>query len=356
MKKLIFTLTLLANTVFANTEDSLIANVGKKAKVVFYAEKKEDFNEIGKYDLNLLFKELRKRADKDFKFNDEVTLKEADENLKNREANSTLTQRKWWNKVNLNVFVGVTQSISDGTQIQGKINEFTHPVYGKVTASDYYWLFGKPSFLLGLGGFYEDKIYERKKMNIAFRYGGGIDFVGNKLRTKAGYTLSFSNGGASSPTFQTSRGISLPAFQIFLDSLKSVNILRNDESPYIQYLSPNMYLQLTPTINFKNKKGQNTFNFGVGVKTSLNLAGIGQNKFYNSYRAEYNNSNTFYYRNKTFQTSWIINVGYKYINAFVQVYPDVARTTFIPEKNRNSFFIPNAGRINTYIAGLRFGK
>lgn len=323
-----------------SVEDSLIANIGKKAKVIFYAENKADLNEIAKYDLNKLFAEVRKRSEKNFSNNEEVTLREVDGNLKNREVNTTVTPKKWLKNMNLNLFVGGSYA-SGGPSFLGSPQEAISGQFGKFNKYDFIYLNGKSSIMLGVGGFFDKQLYRKGKTDFSLRYGLGFDLISGRMKTTTSYSIS---GLPQIPITDYAR---------LNDSLKANSNLR--DSPYKTYFSPNLYTQVMPTFNILNGKGDKLFSIGIGLKAALNLAGLTTEARY--FNSNNDNPNRIYPKFKTLQTAWVANIGYKYMNLFIQMQPDIGKTFFYRSATiENPVTINSQGTFSSYTIGLRFGK
>ncbi|WP_305951860.1 hypothetical protein [Emticicia oligotrophica] len=343
MKKLtLLTCILISTFVRANAlEDSLIANIGKKAKVIFYAENKADLNEIAKYDLNKLFAEVRKRSEKNFSNNEEVTLREADD-LKNREINTTVSTKKWLKNMNLNLFVGA--SFTDGYLWSiDEFQEITLPKYGNVNVANSFSLQGNPSFMLGIAGTFDKQVYKRNRMDFTLKYGVGFDLISSRLRTAAGIAIRAIN--LNQAPIRT-------LYASITDSL--VNARGTDKDVYKNQYSPNITTQFIPTFNVLNKKGQKVLSVGIGLKASVNLAGLGQNSRFFALNNE--NPNYIYTKHKALQTAIISNIGYKYINLFIQIQPEIGKALYVNRNDDKGLFLDRQGSFSNYVIGLRFGK
>ncbi len=347
MKKLIYIFSLLSFSTFAKAnavEDSLIANIGKKAKVIFYAEKKADLDEIAKYDLNKLFAEVRKRSEKNFSNNEEVTLREVDENLKNREVNTKVSSKKWFENMNLNVFVGGTYTDGSGGFLAEKI-EYNLPNVTKLTEYGSYSLSSKTSGMLGIGSFFDKKLNKGKKIDISIRYGAGFDFINSQVKASYGASYSYNS------THDIARKI--------IDSLVRKNNIKF--SKYSTVLSTNFFTQLMPAISLINKKGQKTFSFGLGLKSAISLNNLrrlgGKNGFSDFGTLLFTSEKPIInFRYRTFQTAWIANIGYKYFNFFMQIQPNIAILRSFDEPTSSNGYTNSEKNVNSYIIGLRFGK
>ncbi len=327
----IFLLLSLSTFAKANTvEDSLIANIGKKAKVIFYAEKKADLDEIAKYDLNKLFAEVRKRSEKNFSNTEEVTLREVDENLKNRQANTTVSSKKWFKNMNLNLFVGGSGINTNFASFLG--NDVANNSNSNVYYKNIFKVKGSNSFMVGIGGFYYKKLLTKKHSEFSLGYGAGFDLINSQIQI-----LKTGSIGYSTPL--TSTNSYYPA---------------NYGSSKINLLSTNLYIQVMPTINLVNRRDEKTFNFGIGVKLFSNFNGMNpvpKNPIH------VDDSPYIYVKNNSFQTAFIANIGYKHINAFMQLTPKstTLRTTINTDP---STLFNNYRQIDASIFtfGLRFGK
>lgn len=337
---LFLTLIFISTFVKANAvEDSLIANIGKKAKVIFYAENKADLNEIAKYDLNKLFAEVRKRSEKNFSNNEEVTLREADD-LKNREVNTTVSTKKWLKNMNLNLFVGGVYT-SGGAAFVGPKQEVISAKYGNFNKYDFIYLNGKSSIMFGVGIFYDKQLYKKKKTDFSLKYGLGFELMTGRMMTANNYMISHY------------KPLTVTDYKILNDSLKASSNLR--DSPYKTYFSPNLYTQVMPTFNILNRKGEKLFNIGIGLKASINMAGLtNKGRFFSP---EGLTPNSILPKFKTLQTAWVANIGYKYFNVFIQMQPDIGKSWLYRDlTGENSIIGTNLGTFSTYTIGLRFGK
>jgi hypothetical protein len=336
MKRLATIFFLLSFSTFAkesSVEDSLIANIGKKAKVIFYADDKADFNEIAKYDLNKLFAEVRKRSEKNFSNNEEVTLREVDENLKNREVNTTVSTKKWLKNMNLNLFVGASP-FTDVTKVVGSAY-FSKLSIPNIVSKDVFNVENRNSLMIGVGGFFNKNLLKRNSYEIYLNYGLGFDLMATKIAIK------------------DSGIIGLPSSEVVYERFGGWPDIRRN-----QIISTNLYAQLMPTFSFTNSEGQKTFSGGIGFKVASNFNNITFNEYLNS-RAKLlmvENSPAVSVRQSTLQTALVINIGYKYINAFLQVTPN--QTSIESKVFSPTFPFDEANKQvkNTYTIGLRFGK
>lgn len=342
MKTQLLFLALIFTSTFAQAnavEDSLIANIGKKAKVIFYAENKADFNEIAKYDLNKLFAEVRKRSEKNFSNNEEVTLREADE-LKNREVNTTVSTKKWLKNMNLNLFVGGVY-VSGGAAYIGSKQEVISAKYGNFNKYDWIYLNGKSSVMFGVGFFYDKQLYRKKRIDFSLKYGLGFELMSGRMKTTTSYSIS------------SSKPISIADYIVISDSLRTNSNLK--DYPYKTYFSPNLYTQVMPTFSIMNRKGEKVFNIGIGLKAAINMAGLTNNG--RLFSPNGLNHNSISPKFKTLQTAWVANIGYKYINVFIQMQPDIGKTWLYRSPTVEDPVIGiNQGTFSTYTIGLRFGK
>jgi hypothetical protein len=361
----------------STVEDSLIANIGKKAKVIFYAEKKEDLNEIAKYDLNKLFAEVRKRSEKNFTNNEEVTLREVDENLKNRETNTTVTPKKWFRNMNLNLFVGKSILGPKYIGFTGSKEDILLPNKQIAYLNSGSYLQANGGFFIGIGGFYEKKIVNNKRLHSALRYGYGIDFMNPQILSNTYFTsgkISLINPDA----------IVDPNTQSIIDSITYLQRVRSTFSTTknITARLPNttIYFQFMPSFYLKDKEGKRTWNFGAGLKLGLNVntfaaifkySNIAKHPlFWNSAGGKvvfYDNSEYIpfiFSRYKIIQTTLTFNVGYRFLNFFYHL--NLANLQFYAYPNvryeKNTINInPISGvnqeqTTNTHSFGLRFGK
>lgn len=332
MKKLtLLTFILISTFAKANAvEDSLIANIGKKAKVIFYAENKADFNEIAKYDLNKLFAEVRKRSEKNFSNNEEVTLREADD-LKNREVNTTVSTKKWLKNMNLNLFVGASPFTSV-TKVVGPAYLFSNST-PQMIAKGVFEVENRNTLMIGIGSFYTKKLYEKRNSQFSLIYGLGLDLLNTKLSIKNTGNINTSD----------------TVFEVYGE--------RNEKQTN-HIFSTNFYAQLMPTFDFINKKGQKTVSFGIGFKAATNLSNITFNEYLNDRRkgVYIKNSPAIRVTQPTFQTAIIANIGYKFVNAFFQVIPNHSKVESRVFSSTFPFDEANNQTKNTYTIGLRFGK
>lgn len=329
--------TLISTVVYAN-EDSLIARIGNKAKIIFYADKHENLKEIEKYDLNLLFKELKKRSEKNFLLNEDITLKDADE-LKNRETNSPKSNR-WLRSMSLNIFTGISTTETSG-MMSVQQNDLLIATIGKVGFSKNYSLRSKSTFMFGIGGFWDKSLIKRNKFDFGLKYGAGLDFINSKVYLTQNH--SFTNLP--------------PSFDITLLGKPGIII---DPNPTIlpepkNILSSNLYIQMIPTISLINSRGEKTFNFGIGIKTALSLNNITGQQI-PPYQFKGDNIPSFSFKYRTLQTALVANIGYKYINLFAQVQPNIATIRAYKPMEAGKPISSIQGNASTYIVGLRLGK
>lgn len=378
MKKLATIFLLISFSIFAKekpVEDSLIANIGKKAKVIFYAENKADFNEIAKYDLNKLFAEVRKRSEKNFSNNEEVTLREVDENLKKREVNTTVSPKKWFKNMNLNLFVGRNILGPQYISFIGNNRRIILPNSKIVSLGSGIYLQADGGAIFGIGGFYDRKIATNRRLKSSIRYGYGIDFMSPRVKANS-YFNSYSSDTD-------------PLTQNFRDSLRVLQEESQKHSAVINDIKrlPNttVYFQFMPNFHIIDKKGQKTWNFGIGLKAGLNLnsfAGLLTGIFSDSRILKYPSSwgimgtkslsqngganlPAIMYQYRIMQTALTFNAGYKYVNFFYHLNTGnlIMRSFVRATDEKDGKPIPSSlqgvSQIvtnNTHSFGLRFGK
>ena len=366
MKKLtLFALILISTFAKANAvEDSLIANIGKKAKVIFYAENKADLNEIAKYDLNKLFSEVRKRSEKNFSNNEEVTLREADD-LKNREVNTTISTKKWLKNMNLNLFVGLSEIFAE-EGIIGKSVQVPLPNSRVGVLQDYFSLHTKNGLSLGIGGFYEKFYHKKRRIAYSLNHGYGIDFIRTQVQVFNTYYSTYYGANTI--------GVSDADRQVIDSLFKTKQLLKQwVENPAQAFSTTNVYYQIMPKGYLTNRKGQKTWSFGVGIK-----AGFSLNTIFNEIKADRfvkkiggNGTWAGYYistqniedtpnmslKYLPIQTAITVNIGYKYINLYWQFYRNGLVLNATPRSTNNGVFLVNQ-RItpSNYTVGIRFGK
>jgi hypothetical protein len=343
MKKLfLLTVATLISAVTYAKEDSLIARIGKKAKIVFYADKPEDFKEIGKYDLNLLFKELKKRSEKNFSLSEDITLKEADE-LKNREANTAVKPKRWFRNMNLNLFIGINQAFITNTWVKSGVGT---PYYDSHFAGnnyktadntlkkDFFRIESQRALMLGIGGFFDKTLLLKARTAIALRYGAGFDLLGSKLRiTRVSSMLLDPKTEKEEPTYFGTK-----------------------EYPTVTVNSANLYLQGMPIIHFMNRKGERTLNFGIGVKIAAGLNSMNNKIATNDKFLYLEHGSPVSIKYSALQTAFIANTGYKFVNLFFQMTPSNMVITSAQTNIYSPLDSPRQLSASTYTLGLRFGK
>ncbi|GAB2628892.1 hypothetical protein GCM10027035_23490 [Emticicia sediminis] len=363
-----------ANTV----EDSLIANIGKKAKVIFYAENKVDLNEIAKYDLNKLFAEVRKRSEKNFSNNEEVTLREADE-LKNREVNTTVSTKKWLKNMNLNLFVGKCILGPNYIGFIGNREDIILPNSQIAGLNSGSFLEADGGVFLGIGGFYDKKIINNRFLKSALRYGYGIDFMNPRVLSNTYF--SYSKYSFTNSNFSID-----PITQSVIDSLAYTQRVRQTFSTTnnktARLPTTTIYFQFMPNFYLNDRAGKKTWNFGAGLKLGLNVnsfISIFKNSYiakhpslWNSAGAEILFYDTSEYipvisnRYTLIQKSLTFNVGYKYLNFFYHLnlgnlhffgFPNIKLDPKSNTYKPNSLSSVSQNHVsNTHSFGLRFGK
>jgi len=345
MKKLLLltVLSFAVHVTFAK-EDSLIARIGTKAKVAFYAERPEDLKEIEKYDLNLLFRQLKRRAEKNFTFSEDVTLKDADE-LKNREANTVVKPRKWFRDMNLNLYVGSSRATIQGYRNKG-LDTYSHrnshflgiphkEIHNsKYVVRDLFYVDNVPTTMFGIGGYFDKTIWQKRKTEVSLRYGAGFDFINTKMKLVRNGIIVISDDSTTVP---------IP-FGNQLPEVKKNGIL-----------STNLFAELQPTLNLINSKGVRTFKFGVGIKVAASLNSFNKNTFTDDY-LYLTDGPMVSLKYKALQTAFTATVGYKFVNLFLQVIPNNIVITGAQFPAYFPFESPHQINATSYAVGLRFGK
>ena len=120
--------------------------------------------------------------------------------------------------------------------------------------------------------------------------------------------------------------------------------------------SANLYLQALPTINFINRKGERTFNFGVGIKIATGLNSLNNKLATNNKFLYLEHGTPVSIKYRALQTGFIANIGYKYVNLFFQIIPNNITLTSGQTNIYQPFDSPRQVGGSTYTLGLRFGK
>ncbi len=341
---LLLTVNVYAQKASPSYADSLILEIGDKAKVIFLAKDREDFQEIARYDLNTLYYNLWSQLLKGENASvTEFSTDEAKAYFNDDFSKADIQPKtKFWKRFHINLFLGFSAGGFTEHLFQSSTYQLNEPPGGIVEVFNTAEVNTKPKLSYGLS--ISTKFPLIKQGNKSFDVGTsfGLDIL--KFNQE-----SFNSGGGF---FYTGNGNpnEFQGLQMLVDSL-------NRQAPIGTFANSTainlLYLQLMPSFTFMDKQGKPTWNIGVGLRGGIDLKNLWEDQEVVE-PLVFSNDRLVISENRTFQYGFVSTVGYKFVNVFCN---------FIPEAHSiiefNGLARPDrTGRLlrGIWFIGLRLGK
>ncbi|MEY4904445.1 MAG: hypothetical protein RLZZ292_2260 [Bacteroidota bacterium] len=342
------------------TSDTLVANISDRARIYFIGQSKEDFKEIEKYDLNIVFKTLQQQAQ-----NKKVKLSATQaEELRNDAFLTKKPKNSFWKKTHFNFYVGAVGGFSSEYLVYNKdviINKNT-PKEEVVNFQDYARFSYSPRLNFGIGLFREKKILGTSQKSFILRYGLGYQ----RLLLKPSYENSgygfFKNG------INIFSNITNPKDLIQSD-LGFVDTIRGSYSGNFHY---NVYLtnamhyltfEFIPTFRTYTTEGKTKWEIGAGIRGGIGtehgfVARLYPSKIYSGFITIpilYTPQQNYFSYYSKYNYTFVVNVGYKYAKFFAEYHPHAFNLISYYNTN-NTFSNASESHQALWSVGLRFGK
>lgn len=250
-------------------QDSLQIEIGSKARILFQAKEKADFELIKRYDLNKLFEELLLRAEQnDSAATDIISLLESKKFANAQQFNVAARKVK---EIFLRFNYGVYAGFAPGQNIQLPLTTHTYTIddlQGRILLEHRGILKLTPALMtLGLsidGGIL---LKNRPRMSTELKLSLGYE--------RTDFQKSFSR--SVQYAFEGTRELNeleTKTLGLYYDKIAGGSNIGNSNN-YQQFSQ--FYLQFMPQIELQNKQSQSTWRLGLGVRGITNLQGRGGN-------------------------------------------------------------------------------
>ncbi len=335
------------------TSDTLVANISDRARIVFIGQSKEDFKEIEKYDLNVVFKTLQQQAQ-----NKKVTLtNSAAQELRNDAFLITKSKTSFWKKTHLNFYVGAVGGFSSQYLVYNQkfAQDPTTGLKTNIEVMDYATFSFLPQLNVGFGGYREKKIIQSPEKEFVLRFGIGYQ----RLKIRPSYRSSGYSISADNHNFNSSAAL--------LDTIRKEY---KDYSAFAKFNPMNytmnyINLEFIPTYRKLNTEGKTKWELGIGFRGGIGGQGgllrravSYKLKEFNPYipidiltTPKSNSSINFI----PFDFALVTNIGYKYLKFFAEYHPYNFNLEhhLLGTTGEWSF---NSRPSGLWSVGLRFGK
>lgn len=355
MKVVIMAFTMLLGTYcLAQNDyyrDSLQIEIGSKARILFQAKEKADFELIKRYDLNKLFEELLLRAEQnDSAATDIISLLESKKFANAQQFNVAARKVK---EIFLRFNYGVYAGFAPGQNIQLPLTTHTYTIdelQGRILLEHRGVLKLTPALMtLGISMDGGILLKNRTRMSTELKLSLGYE--------RTDFQKSFSR--SVQYAFEGTRDLNELETQtlgLYYDKIAGGSRIGNANN-YQQFSQ--FYLQLMPQIELLNKRGQSTWRLGLGARGIASLhQGEASNFqwlsiFDHPTRPQVITAPTTLYTNP-YLWSAVGRLSYKSIGIFVNYTPKALSIT-------NSTSLEGAYRsnskqdFNSWVFGLRWG-
>ncbi len=367
MKTAFFVCLLTAQLSFA--ADSLIVNAGRNSRVIFYGKTPADLQNLERLDLNKLLRDLNQSKD--------TTAERIQMSAESYQATPKALPKwkQFWQDYKKNTFFNFHVGTGSYAFFQRPIGRYE---YFRLTdptifmpdspTKDYtffnaLWL--RTRSVVGVSVVHDAHLMSGNRAGLKLRYGLGIEALG--LRYEYANVIKTDLRGPDYELISSAKST-------YFNSLR-MTAYQTD----VRAMSYNV--QLMPKVFLKNKKGQETFSFGLGVRyntsitrqpliSSLNgwgsypmasdaVLGGGRSTF--SQTPIVSSSDVFYSTEDAHVGSFTFmsEIGYKSIALFANYTP--AFTQIKPNFRQNvstnaQYFNQNAGNLGFFNFGVKFGR
>ncbi len=330
------------------TSDTLVANISDRAQIYFIGKSKEDFKEIEKYDLNIVFKTLQQQAQNK---KTKISTTEA-EALRNDAFLTKMPKNSFWKKNHFHFYVGAIGGFSSKQLVYNEKRTFntTTGLKTNVEILDYATFSFLPQLNVGLGFFREKKIIQNPDRAFMLRYGMGYQ----QLKIKPSYRSS-----AYSVLTDVNNTSSAKAL---IDTIRKSYIGASGFSGFntMHYLN----VEFIPTYKKLTPEGKTRWEVGFGLRGAIGgqtgffkrafnkLQGPNRHTVPLSVLSTPKNDFDLYFI--PFDYALVANVGYKYLKFFAEYHPSTFNLyNFAVAPNGVSYTAQTPQAL--WSAGLRFG-
>ncbi len=321
MQKLILVLLLLTTMgLHAQTfvpQDSLILEVGAEARVLFLAKRSSSFDEIAKYDLNLVYRKLVEQLRRSDQSN--VRRFSEEEALQYKSDDPALLpefdRKKFWKRLYLNFFVGASNLEREAVRLSGRIERPT--VYRNMRTS---W---------GLSINMDVPVFFSPRKQLDLRTSFGFDII----------------------QFDDDRIVfTVPS----LEKWEEFNYLNYSTSSKPVSLNQ-LYLQLQPMFTVKSRKATPLLKVGIGIRGGLDLR---NNNRYEDDSIVFRDSDLRLDFGKSridrLQYGLVATVGYRFLSLYGTYLPGSHR--YIPGEYWAEDMTKPQTTMSVWSVGIRLGK
>lgn len=249
-------------------QDSLQIEIGNRARIIFQAREKVDFELIKRYDLNKLFEELLLRAAAgDTATTDMLSLLESKKFANAQAFNATAKKVK---EIFLRFNYGAYAGFAPGQNIQLPLTTHSYTIdelQGRILLEHRGTLQLAPALLtLGLSVDGGILLKNRPRMSTEFKLSLGYE--------RTDFQKSFSR--SVQYAFEGTRELNeleTKALGLYYDKIAGGSNIGNSNN-YQQFSQ--FYLQFMPQIELQNEQNKATWRFGLGIRGIANLRGQGR--------------------------------------------------------------------------------
>lgn len=367
MKITLFVCLLTAQ--LSHAADSLIVNAGRNSRVVFYGKTPADLQNLERLDLNKLLRDLNQTEDST---SNRIQLSSDTYQISPKPVPKL---KQFWNNYKKNTYFNFyigTGSYAFFQQPIGRYEYFRqadptvfipNPPIKDYTFFNSLWL--RTRSLLSISLVHDVYLLNKKRVGLKLRYGVGMEALGlrfeysNVIKTDVSQLNNYElMSRARSDYFNT---LGTTAFQTDVRSM-SYNA------------------QLMPKVFLKNKKGQETFHFGLGIRYNSSTITQPVRAALNGWGVYGTSSNAVLGGQITFSQTPIVmakdvfysvgpgkfgsftfmsEIGYKSIAVFANYTPTFTKIkpNFRENLSTNAqYFNPNEGNLGFYNFGIRIGR
>ncbi|MCF0064094.1 hypothetical protein MUK70_27840 [Dyadobacter chenwenxiniae] len=333
--------------------DTIILNAGNNSKIIFYGKSAADLQQLETIDLNKILKELNtaqagaQKSDKQYI------------NLDNQEFISepiepTRGQRYLANTF-LNLHIGVGYNVNRYTFFQAPPALLNHPT-GRLTND----IVMENLMTSSLSVVHDMKFATRPGYDISLRYGAGI---GLNIQRFLHWNLVWPVPN------EDIKQVTERAKELLKEN--QITPLKSDFNAF------QSFIQVTPRVVLKNRKGLSTFYLNVGARLNYNrnFQNANPSQYANAVIASISSGPTasdekspittgggygVYGKKHTFGISYLAEMGYKWIGLFIVYYPEYIPLTTKPingtDRLNSGFINGKKGSIGYVSFGVKLGR
>ena len=326
-------------------KDSLILEIGDKAKVIFLAKDRKDFQEIAKYDLNVLYLNLWSQLlEGEQNTVREISDEEAEKYInENFEDSPVTSQKKFWKRFHINLFLGFSAGGLTDHLFQSSTYELNDPPGGKLEVYNTARVSTRPKLSYGLSLNTKFPLIEQGNRLLQLSTSIGLDILKfNQKSNNSGGVFFYEGNGSPSQ---------VSGLQALVDSL-------NRQQPIGTFANATainqLYLQFMPTFTFLDREGRPTWNIGLGVRGGIDLKNVLGPDLEVAEPLVFSNDKLVISENKAFQYGLVSTLGYKFLNVFCNYIPEahsIIEFDGLTRPDRTGRFLRGI-----WFIGLRLGK